>query len=159
MDPTNELTNELIARHGIGPGWWFGKRFAIRWNELDGFGHVNHCTHLVWCEEARNGYLAALGCDTFSADKAGPVVKRVGFTYERALRLGDEVIVTGRVTWVRRTSFGMEYAAWSAGLAGFGDAACVWLVNATGERVPVPDDLRRLMLDRDGGRDLRESAG
>lgn len=156
--PTTELTDEIVRRHGIAPGWWFGRRFEARWGEIDGYGHVNHLTHLVWCEEVRNAYLAALGSPVVSADAPGPVVKRVTFTYERGLRLGDEVFVTGRVSWVRRTSFRMAYAAWSGGLVGFGHATLVWMVNATGARVEVPDGLRSRMIAHDGARDLRAPA-
>ena len=153
----NDLSDELASRHGIPRGWWFGKRFSVRWGELDGFGHVNHVADLVWCEETRNAFLASLGHPLAGPETPGPVIKRVSFVYERPLRHGDEVVVTARAKWVRRTSFRMDYAAWSHGLAGFGHAVCVWFLNAAGRSVEIPEDLRRSFIERDGCRDLRGS--
>jgi acyl-CoA thioester hydrolase len=147
-----------LSKYAVEPGWSFGLPFVTRWSEVDPFGHASHRTHLVWCEEVRNAYFASLGHPIVGPDAAGPVLKEVGFTYEQPLAVGDEVLVTGRVAWVRRTSLQMEYAVWGRALAGRGHATCIWIVNATGERLRVPDALRCQMVERDSAKDLEASS-
>ncbi len=60
------------------------------------------------------------------------------------------MLLTLRPGTVGRTSFTHDYALWKGGLRFEAKAVLVCLVNATGERVPVPPDMRRLMLERDG---------
>ncbi|EJN26864.1 putative thioesterase [Pseudomonas sp. GM78] len=146
----NELNEDTRARYGVEAGWWFATTFQTRWSDLDPFGHVNNGAYLVWCEETRNAYFQALGVPNFTADAPGPVLKDVGFTYDRSLLHGEKILVTARVAWVRNTSFRMEFAVWNGSRVGHGHALCVWLVNDTGERVTVPDHLRSKMVEVDG---------
>lgn len=146
----NDLNTESIARFGVDPGWGFGKRFETRWSDIDPFGHVSNRAYLIWCEEARNAYIAALGVPPLSLDTPGPVLKDIGFTFDRALKHGTEVIVTARVSWVRTTSFRMEYAVWDGAVAGSGHAICVWLLNATGEKIAVSEQMRERVIELDG---------
>ena len=150
----NHDLSTRLAKYQVELGWWFGLPFITRWSEVDPFGHASHRTYLVWCEEVRNAYFAELGHPIVGPDSAGPVLKEIGFTYEQPLAVGEDAFVTGRVSSVRKTSFRMEYAVWRHGLIGRGHATCVWIVNATGERLRVPDTLRREMVERDGAKDL-----
>lgn len=154
----NDLSSEHRAKYQVEAGWWFGRLFVTRWSEVDPFGHANHRTHFVWCEEARNAYFAELGHPIVGPAAAGPVVKEVGFTYEQPVAVGEEVLVTARVTWVRRTSLRMEYAVWRRALMGRGHATCIWIVNTTGERLRVPAALRHQMVERDGAKDLEPAS-
>lgn len=134
----NELTPALIAEHQIEAGWHFGLTAQARWSDLDGFSHVSHRTHLVWFEEARNAYLAALGFPLVSADVPGPVIRELACSYERSLGFGDGVVVTARTAWFGRTSFGMDYAVWRQGLVARGNAICIWFHNRAASKVPLP---------------------
>jgi acyl-CoA thioester hydrolase len=143
----NELTPSLLSQHRIEPGWRFGLTAQARWSDLDGFSHVSHRAHFVWFEEARNEYLAELGFALVSADVPGPVVKEVACSYERSLGFGDCLVVTARIAWFRKTSFGMDYAIWCQGLVARGSAICVWFHNRSASKVPLPpalcDGMRR----------------
>lgn len=145
----NELTPALLSEHRIETGWHFGLTAQARWSDLDGFSHVSHRTHLVWFEEARNAYLAALGFPLVSADIPGPVVKEVFCSYERSLGFGDRVVVTARTAWFGTTSFKMDYAIWRQGLVARGSAICIWFHNRTASKVVLPLALRDGM-SRDG---------
>jgi acyl-CoA thioester hydrolase len=72
-----------------------------------------------------------------------------GIRYYRPLAYGDEVLITARTVRLGRTSFEMEYAVWRQGLYAQGRAVLILLVNATGEKTPLPEALRRAMLARD----------
>jgi acyl-CoA thioesterase FadM len=47
----------------------------------------------------------------------------------------------------------MEYAVWRDGLCALGRAVLILVVNATGEKTPLPDELRERILAREPGLD------
>ncbi len=92
-----------------------------------------------------------------SAANPGPVIAETGIRYLHPLAYGDEVLVTARTVRLGRTSFEMEYAVWRRGLCAQGRAVLILMVNATGEKTPLPAALRRAMLARDPA--AREAGG
>lgn len=135
------LTNEQVARYGVEPGWRYAFEREVRWSDLDGFSHVNHCAHFGWFEDARNGYLEALGFPLVDADVPGPVIKETSCSYERSLSFRSPFLVTARTKWFGTTSFQMEYAIWSDGLIARGFAIAVWLRSRDSQKFPLPDSL------------------
>jgi acyl-CoA thioester hydrolase len=57
--------------------------------------------------------------------------------------------VSARTVRLGRTSFEMEYAVWHDGLYALGRAVLILMVNETGEKVPLPPELRERILARD----------
>ncbi|WP_415914012.1 acyl-CoA thioesterase [Paraburkholderia sp. J12] len=147
--------DSLARQHGVEDGWSCVKPFEVRWDDIDAFGHVNHRTHLLWCEEARNHYFRELGEFPFGIDRPGPVIREVSFSYDRPLGLEDSVLVAAKVDWIRSTSFRMAFSVWSHGIVGRGSAICIWMRNDSGSRVPLPDSLRALILAKDNATDAR----
>jgi acyl-CoA thioester hydrolase len=144
-------------RFGVEPGWQFAIPHRVRWSECDPFGHANHRAYFEWFEEARNRYLETAGLPPLSATTPGPVMAETAIRYVRPLAYGDDIVVTARATRLGRTSFEMEYAVWRHGLCAQGRAVLILVVNATGEKTPLPAALRRAMLARDP--DAREAGG
>jgi acyl-CoA thioester hydrolase len=144
-----------LARFGVEPGWRFAIRHRVRWSECDPFGHANHRAYFEWFEEARNRYLEQVGLPPLSATAPGPVMAETGIRYVRPLAYGDDVLVTARTVRLGHTSFEMEYAVWCGSLCAQGRAALILIVNATGEKTPLPQTLRRAMLALDP--DAREA--
>ena len=138
-----------FARFGVEPGWRFAIRHRVRWSECDPFGHANHRAYFEWLEEARNRYLETAGLPALSATTPGPVMAETGIGYFKPLAYGDEILVTARSVRLGHTSFEMEYAVWRRGLCAQGRAVLILIVNATGEKTPLPEALRRAMLARD----------
>lgn len=131
------------ARFGIGPGWSFGFERLVEWRDVDAFRHANHTAFLLWFEAARNRYLEAAGLPCHSADTPGPVMMSLEARYLKPLAYHDPVFVTARVRSMRRTSFVMDYAAWAGGgCSATCTAVLVLMVNATGEKVAIPDAVR-----------------
>ena len=151
----DEADRAELVRFGVGPGWSFAIPHRVRWSECDPFGHANHRAYFEWFEEARNRYLETAGLPELSAGIPGPVIAETGIRYHRPLAYGDEILVTARSVRLGRTSFEMEYAVWQGGLRAQGRAVLILVVNATGEKTPLPEPLRRAMLARDPG--ARES--
>jgi acyl-CoA thioester hydrolase len=145
----DEADRAELARFRVGPGWSFAIRHRVRWSECDPFGHANHRAYFEWFEEARNRYLEAVGLAPLSAATPGPVMVETGIRYDRPLSYGDEILVSARTVRLGHTSFEMEYAVWREGLCALGRAVLILVVNATGEKTPLPPELRRAMLARD----------
>jgi acyl-CoA thioester hydrolase len=142
---------EEHARFGVEPGWTFTVRHRVRWSECDPFGHANHRAYFEWFEEARNRYLDAVGLPALSLNSPGPVIAETGIRYRRPLAYADEILVSARTVRLRRTSFEMEYAVWRECLCALGRAVLILVVNATGEKTPLPPQLRKRILTREPG--------
>jgi acyl-CoA thioester hydrolase len=137
------------ARFGVEGAWWHARHHRVRWSETDMFGHANHAAYLTWFEDARNAYLEALGL-TITAATPGPVLAQVEVRYLKPLGHNTDILVTARTRSLRTTSFIMDYAVWDEGCAARGSARCVLMINATGERVAIPETLRAMFITRDG---------
>ncbi len=72
---------------------------ALRWRDMDAYGHVNHVVYLTYLEEARDAAIARILRDT--PGEGGYVVVRVAIDYRRELRLADgPVVVACRFTTI-----------------------------------------------------------
>jgi acyl-CoA thioester hydrolase len=72
---------------------------ALRWRDMDAYGHVNHVVYLTYLEEARDAAIARILRET--PGEGGYVVARVAIDYRRELRLSDgPVVVSCAVTTV-----------------------------------------------------------
>ena len=140
---------EELLRFRVPSPWWFAIRHRVRWSECDPFGHANHRAYFEWFEEARNRYLEGLGLPTLSAKTPGPVLAEARISYHRPLSYGEEILVTARTLRLGRTSFEMEYAVWSEGLSAIGRAVLILVINASGEKAPLPPALRAAILSRE----------
>jgi acyl-CoA thioester hydrolase len=147
----SKLDAAEFARFGVPNGWSFAIRHRVRWSECDPFRHANHRAYFEWFEEARNRYLESVGLPALAATSPGPVMAETKIRYRRPLGYGDEVLVTARTLRLGRTSFEMEYAVWCDGLCAEGRAVLILVVNATGEKTPLPSGLRQAILARDPG--------
>ena len=139
------------AQSGIESGWSFAIRHRVRWSECDPFGHANHRAYFEWFEEARNRYLEAAGLPALSPNTPGPVIAETGIRYHKPLAYADEILVSARTVRLGHTSFEMEYAVWRDGLCALGRAVLILVVNATGEKAPLPRELRERILAREPG--------
>jgi len=139
------------AQSGIESGWSFAIRHRVRWSECDPFGHANHRAYFEWFEEARNRYLEAAGLPALSPNTPGPVIAETGIRYHKPLAYADEILVSARTVRLGRTSFEMEYPVWRDGLCALGRAVLILVVNATGEKTPLPRELRERILAREPG--------
>jgi acyl-CoA thioester hydrolase len=121
----------------------------VRWSECDPFGHANHRAYFEWFEEVRNRYLEAVGLAPLSANSPGPVIAETSIRYHRPLAYAEDILVSARTLRLGRTSFEMEYAVWRDGLCALGRAVLILVVNATGEKTPLPPEFRAHILARD----------
>ena len=143
-----ELTDKVRAEFGVEGRWWLAVRHRVRWSEVDAFAHVNHASYLEWYENLRILYMNACGLP-LAMDTPGLVLARITVEYLTPLRFEDEILVTSRVVSFRRSSFLMDFATWKKGAVNRAQGLLVMIINATGAKVPIPDNVKRVMLERD----------
>ncbi|MFN3449986.1 MAG: acyl-CoA thioesterase [Roseococcus sp.] len=143
------MTGSMPDEFGVEGDWTIARRHVVRWAECDLYGHVNHAAYLVMFEDLRIEHWLSLG-QVLRPDAPGPVVAKLEARYHRSIGFLDEVLLTLRVPSLRRTSFVHEYAVWRNGLV----FSCTALLVCAqdGASLPIPEEARRLMLERDGAR-------
>lgn len=141
------MTGSMPDVFGVEGDWTIARRHVVRWAECDLYGHVNHAAYLVMFEDLRIEHWLSLG-QALRPDAPGPVVAKLEARYHRSIGFLDEVLLTLRVPSLRRTSFVHEYAVWRNGLV----FSCTALLVCAqdGASLPIPEEARRLMLERDG---------
>ena len=76
---------------------------ALRWRDMDAYGHVNHVVYLTYLEEGRDAAIARILHET--PGEGGYVVAQVAIDYRRELRLADgPVVVSCTVTTIGASS-------------------------------------------------------
>lgn len=145
------LTADALRDLGIPAPWTFGQADRVRFYELDALGHVNNTAYLRWFETIRVGWFSEYGLSHYRPDDPTFVLRRLTCDYHAPMYLHDRYVVTARCTSYRRTSFTKEYGVWADGqLKVTGMAVIVMTDRAGTTKVPLSDDMRRVLETRDG---------
>jgi acyl-CoA thioester hydrolase len=119
---------------------------AIRWRDLDAFGHVNNSTYLTWLEEARLAWLARLD-GAWHDEHAMPVLAAAHVNYRRQLGWPGRVLVQLECSRVGTTSITIAHRIVGesdrAALYADGDAVVTWVDPSCGKPVALPEAIRR----------------
>ncbi len=127
--------------------WALTRPHRIRWSECDLYGHVNHAAYLTLFEDLRVAHWQALTGAPIAPDRPGPVVAQIEARYLRAVGFNDEVLLCCRTTSFRRTSFVHEYALLKDGEpCCTARAICVVTRQDSGEKIPLPEEIRARLL-------------
>ena len=130
------------------PIWPVTLEIPVAWGEMDSFAHVNNTVYLRWFESARIAYFLQAGVlEGMDAGRVGPILARATIDFRKPVTFPDRVSVSARVPELRNTSFSMSYRATSQAQGGAvvaeGDSVVVMVNYATGEKVPLSEELRR----------------
>ncbi len=127
---------------------------AVRWGDMDAFGHVNNAYYFTYCESARILYFDRLVLDDFRRDNAhGPAVVTATCNFRRQVRYPSQLEVGVRATHVGRSSFTLDYGIFSAQsdeLVADGSSVVVWVDYAADKSVALPEDLKERIRTLDG---------
>lgn len=119
---------------------------AIRWRDLDAFGHVNNSNYLTWLEEARLVWLARLDGE-WHGEHAMPVLAAAHINYRRQLGWPGRVLVQLECSRVGTTSITIAHRIVAEAdrelLYADGDVVVVWIDPASGKPVALPEAIRR----------------
>jgi len=150
---TKVLDKAQIDALGIAGGWTLGLADVVKYSDLDTYNHVNNKIYHTWFENARVIYLEHTGMAFDLNAQVKPVVRSASITYDAPMFNGEEYITLIRTSRVGRTSFVVDYAVWCDGsLRVTGDTVLVMVNETATETRPVPDELRAIMISRDGAK-------
>jgi len=141
---------DVVEQFGVEPGWRFAMVRHARFADLDALAHLNHTTYLRYFEDARLQYLVHHGLEGLrrgGKDTPSPVLLGLEIRYLKPAFHGDAVLATVRTAKIGNTSMSLDYAAWTTGCAATCTSPFVLMNAGTGEKVTVPDDMRKSISD------------
>lgn len=148
------LPAETLRALSIPAPWTFGLADRVRFGELDAIGHVNHTAYLRWYESFRLPFLRARLVTDYGPASPRLVLKQVHCSYLAEMGMGEDYVVTGRVSRFRTTSFTMDFACWRLGATldctSEGSAIVVLLNRDAPGRYPIPEAGRAAFMAEDG---------
>jgi acyl-CoA thioester hydrolase len=120
------------------------ERIAIRWRDLDAYGHVNQAVYLTYLEEVLDSWIGrVLGLE--EGRVWDYVAARVAIDYRNELRLSDRAVV-GRCRLVRigssSVTVGVELRALDGPVAAEGEIVIVARDPQSGRSRPLHDNER-----------------
>jgi acyl-CoA thioester hydrolase len=126
----------------------WSQRLTIRWSDMDANGHVNNAAFFTYFEQTRIEWLQSIAAQT-TPDGHGPVVKKAICTYILPVSHPATLELNLYAGRPGRTSFPTYSEVWTTSASpekvAEGEAIMVWVDRKTGEPIPVPEFLRRLM--------------
>jgi acyl-CoA thioester hydrolase len=119
---------------------------AVAWGEMDSYRHVNNVVYFRYFENARLEYFRRLDWFQFERDTGvGPILAATQARFRRPLTYPDTVSVATRIATLAEDRFTMEVVVVShrlAAVAAEGQGTVVTFDYATGQKVPIPEELR-----------------
>lgn len=125
-------------------------RIAVRWGDMDAYGHINNTVYFRFFEQARVEWLLQQGFLVSPREPQGPVIVHTDCTFLRPVTYPVEAVdVHIRAGQPGRSSFMSWYELYLADdetktCYARGTAKTVWMDTSTGKSVLLPDWLRTL---------------
>lgn len=125
----------------------------VRWYDMDAFNHVNTSVYFTYYEQTRINWLMEIAPADYTLEKTGPVVVNATCTYLKPIVYPEIITVKLYVGAPGRSSFETFYEIHSqknsATLYAEGYVKMVWIDRKTGHSVPIPDELRKFLIETD----------
>jgi len=126
-------------------------RQAIRWGDMDAFGHVNNTVYFRYMESARIAFLEQAAGD-LDAQGEGPVIVTAYCTFLKQLKYPGDIEIRSYAGPAGRSSFELTHEIRMVDADGNADVVyaegggkVVWVNFAAEKSVPLPAGLRALL--------------
>jgi len=120
---------------------------AVAWGDMDSYRHVNNVVYFRYFENARLEYFRRLDWFVFEKETGiGPILASTQCRFRRALTYPDAIRIGARAINLEADRLTFDYRLVSEKLgtiAADGQGVIVTYHYARGEKVPIPDELRR----------------
>ena len=125
--------------------------FPVAWGEMDALRHVNNVAYFRYFENARIAYFERIKIwDFMEKTGIGPILASTQCRFRAPLSYPDVVSIGASVSDIGPDRFTMRYGVASHRLsmtAAEGDGVLVTFDYRNNRKVPVPDELKRAILD------------
>jgi len=138
--------------------WAVSTDITVNWGDMDALGHVNHSKFATWMETARMSYFSEVGMmEIYENSNIGPILARIEADYKFPIVFPDVVNVRTSVSRIGNSSFDMKYQISSLNrggeVAATGKVVGVLVDYNTGKPIPIPEELRKSIIDFEGSMD------
>ena len=82
---------------------------AVRFRDLDLFGHVNNAVYLTYLEEARIAFMTHTGVRNWQDQSRSTIVGHIDIDYRASAKLGDTLQLALSVSRIGNRSFTLHY--------------------------------------------------
>lgn len=123
-------------------------RIAVRWGDMDAYGHLNNTIYFRFFEQARVEWVEQLGFPVRPDEESGAVIINADCTFKIPVNYPATVEIRLFAGQAGRTSVMTWYELYVDGddrLYAEGSAKVVWMNIASGKAVPLPDRIRSLV--------------
>ncbi|MHA6493581.1 acyl-CoA thioesterase [Pseudomonas borbori] len=118
---------------------------AVRWGDMDSYGHVNNGVYMQYLEEARVGWFARMGIEMNNVP-LGPIILQTLHTYLKPVVYPATVQIELFAGALGHSSLVIEHRLSTLEdpevACGEGYCKLVWVEHALGRSVPLPSTLR-----------------
>ncbi|MBZ0333648.1 acyl-CoA thioesterase [Marinobacter sp. AL4B] len=122
---------------------------ALRWGDMDAYGHANNTVYFRFFEEARIVWLAQLELGG-TGEPTGPVIIKTSATFLKELTHPATVVVetyAGKAGNTSLDTYHLLKDADTGGVYAEGYAKIVWIDKTTRKSTLLPDTLRDLAAE------------
>jgi len=148
------LTPEEQIAHGLADPQPLALADKVRFAELDLQNHVNNKAYMTWFESARVGYSDRFMLPTLD-QRPRFMVHSLSLRFIREMLMGEDYIVTCRVSAFRNSSYTLDQQLWSGDMRARMSVVMVMATRDGSARMEIPDELRKVFVERDGAVDER----
>ena len=129
----------------------------VRHTEIDILNHVNNRAYLDWGERLRVLYFDHLVWPVLGdVPRPRTVVHSLSVRFVEEILPGADYVATARISAFRNSSYTMDQQVWSGGrLRARMEVVMVMLAPEGVGKVDLPEELRAVLVQRDGARDDR----
>jgi acyl-CoA thioester hydrolase len=125
---------------------------AIRFSDMDAYGHVNNAIYLTYFEIARSHYWKDVA--EWDWDKNGIILGRSEINYLKPITIRDEIACYVRTTRIGNSSFDVTYVLVKMAPDGeeictTGKTVCISYDYNANKSVPIPAAERQRIIDYD----------
>jgi acyl-CoA thioester hydrolase len=126
----------------------------VVWGDMDSYQHVNNVVYFRYFENARLEYIRRL--DWFAFEEAtgiGPILQATQARFRRALTYPDTIFIGARLLTLQSDRFHLEHKIASKAqneIVTEGQGTIVTYHYKEGKKVPVPEELKRRILELEG---------
>lgn len=123
----------------------------VAWGEMDSYSHVNNVVFFRYFENARIAYLDRVGwLDSMQQTGLGPIIRSTQARFRKPVSYPDHLLVGARVSAIQTDRVTFDYRIISTKMnaeAAEGQAVVVSYDYKTGEKVPIPDEIRKAIVE------------
>lgn len=125
----------------------------VAWGEMDAMGHVNNIIYFRYFESVRIAYFQKLKLNEFQKRTGvGPILASTECRFKMPLHYPDTISIGTKVLSMEEDRFVMGYEIFShshSRIVADGEGVIVTYDYNAGKKVPIPEELKKNILEMD----------